>query len=53
MVNLEELMLREEDRIDVKVTDVVSNHEEDKGEEDDDVKILETRLQESKRAQVK
>lgn len=39
MVNLEELMLREEDGIDVEVTDVVSDHEEDKGEEDDDIKI--------------
>lgn len=35
-----------------QMTDVVSDHEEDKGEEDDDIKILETRLQESKRAQV-
>lgn len=34
------------------MADVVSDHEEDKGEEDDDIKILETRLQESKRAQV-
>lgn len=40
MVNLEELLLREEDAMDGEVTDVESDHEEDKGEEDDDMEIL-------------
>lgn len=41
MVNLEELMLWEEDGINEKVTDIESNHGEDKNKEDDDnIKIL-------------
>ena len=40
IVNLEELMLREEDGMDGEVTDVESDYEEDKGEEDDDMEIL-------------
>ena len=46
MVNLEELMLREEDGIDGEVTDVESD-EGDKGE-DDDMEILGARPQEPK-----
>ncbi|MCJ1349585.1 hypothetical protein MMC31_007826 [Peltigera leucophlebia] len=52
MVNLEELMLREEDGMDGEVTDVESDHEEDKGEEDDDMEILGARPRGSKRARV-
>ena len=54
MVNLEELMLREEDGMDEEVTDVESDHEEDKGEEgdDDDVEILGARPRGSKRVRV-
>lgn len=53
MVNLEELMLREEDRIDRKVINVESNHEENKDKKkDDDMEILEAYSQASKQAQV-
>ena len=52
MVNLEELMLREEDGMDEEVTDVESDHEEDKDEEDDDIEILGARPRGSKRVRV-
>lgn len=47
-------MLREEDGMDEEVTDVESDHEEDKGEEgdDDDVEILGARPRGSKRVRV-
>lgn len=53
MVYLEGLMLREEDGMDGEVTDVESDHEEDKGEEDaDDMEILGAHTRESERARV-
>ncbi len=44
IVNLEELMLREEDKMDEEMIDVESDYEEDEDEEDDDIKILEAYL---------
>ncbi len=52
MVNLEELMLREEDGIDEEVTDVESDNQEDKDKEDDDIEILGARPQGSKLVRV-
>ena len=53
MVNLEKLMLWEEEGMDGEVTDVQSDHEEDKGEEEnDDVENLGARPRASKRARV-
>ncbi len=52
MVNLEELILREEDGMDEEVTDVESDHKEDKDEEDDDIEILGARPRGSKRVRV-
>ncbi len=46
MINLEEFILWEEDRIDEKVTDIKSIYEKDKGEkiDNDDIEILKARL---------
>ncbi len=52
MVNLEELMLREEDGIDEEVTDVESDHEEDNDEEDNDIEILGAHPRGSKQVRV-
>lgn len=45
-------MLREEDGMEGEVTDVERDHEEDQGEEDDDMEILGARPRGSKRARV-
>lgn len=52
MVNLKELLLQKEDKIDKKMTNVESNYKEDKSEENDNMKILKACLQGSKRAGV-
>ncbi len=52
MVNLEELMLREEDGKDKEVTYVESDHEKDKNEADNDIEILGARPRGSKRVRV-
>lgn len=46
IVNLEELMLQEENRIDEEMIDVESDHKEDKSKDndDDDVEILGARF---------
>lgn len=45
-------MLREEDGIDEEVTNVESDHEKDKSEEEDDIEILGARPRGSKRVRV-
>ncbi len=52
MVNLNELILREEDGMDEEVIDIESDHEEDKDEVDDDIEILGACPQGSKRVRV-